>query len=143
MTVTASAHPTGHPGYTETLPCEEASASAARSLVRTALTAWGLGELEDLADDSCVIVSELVANSSKHTASRNIRVTVSRPTPRWVRVAVVDKAPRSLPAMRTACATDTGGRGLVVVEALSDRWGTDLLGWGKRVWAELRTDVKP
>ncbi|MGC5562568.1 ATP-binding protein [Streptomyces sp. FR-108] len=140
MTVTASAHPTGHPGYTETLPCEEASASAARRLVRTALIAWGLG---DLADDSCVIVSELVTNSLDHTRSRNIQVTVSRPTARWVRVAVVDKAPRALPAMRTASASDTGGRGLVVVEALSDRWGTDLLGWGKRVWAELRTDVKP
>lgn len=140
MTVTASAHPTGHPGYTETLPCEEASASAARRLVRTALDTWGLGVL---ADDSCVIVSELVTNSLDHTRSRNIRVTVSRPTPGWVRVAVVDKAPRTLPEMRTASASDTGGRGLVVVEALSDRWGTDLLGWGKRVWAELRTDGKP
>ncbi|MFD0315511.1 ATP-binding protein [Streptomyces flavalbus] len=140
MTVIASAHPTGHPGYTETLPCEEASASAARRLVRTALTAWGL---DGLADDGCLIVSELVTNSLEHTACRNVRVTVSRPAPGWVRVAVVDKAHLSLPAMRTASAADTGGRGLVVVETLSDRWGTDLLGWGKRVWAELRTDVKP
>ncbi|MEV6393775.1 ATP-binding protein [Streptomyces sp. NPDC051907] len=135
MTVTASARPTGHPGYSETLPCEEASVSAARRLVRTALAAW---QLDHLADDGALIVSELMTNSVEHTKSRSVRVTVSRPTPDWVRVAVVDKS-RAQPAPRTASTTDTDGRGLVVVEALSERWGTDLLGWGKRVWAELHT----
>ncbi|RMI44438.1 ATP-binding protein [Streptomyces triticirhizae] len=139
MTVTASARPTGHPGYSETLPCEEASISAARRLVRTALLAWGLDEL---AEDSSVIVSELATNTVRHTGCRHMRVTISRPTPDWVRVAVVDKS-RTMPDPRTASGTDTDGRGLIVVEALSDRWGTDLLRWGKRVWAELRTDVKP
>lgn len=139
MTVTASAHPTGHPGYTETLPCEEASASAARKLVRTALDAWGLGEL---AEDSSLIVSELATNAVRHTRSRYMRVTVTRPSPGWVRVAVVDKS-RTMPQPRPASETDTGGRGLAVVDAFSDRWGTDRLPWGKRVWAELRTDVKP
>lgn len=77
MTVTASAHPTGHPGYTETLPCDEAGVSAARRLVRTALAAWGL---DDLAEDSSVIVSELATNAVRHTRSRHMRVTISRPT---------------------------------------------------------------
>ncbi len=29
------------------------------------------------------------------------------------------------------------GRGLLLVEALADRWGSDLLPSGKRVWFEL------
>ncbi|GAA1901502.1 hypothetical protein GCM10009716_09170 [Streptomyces sodiiphilus] len=47
---------------------------------------------------------------------------------------------RARPVPCTAASTDTGGRGLEIVEALSERWGTDLLGRGKRVWAESRTE---
>ncbi|MEY6564990.1 hypothetical protein AB8B12_08570 [Streptomyces sp. PGLac3x] len=32
---------------------------------------------------------------------------------------------------------DESGRGLVLVDALAAEWGTELLPWGKRVWAEL------
>jgi hypothetical protein len=42
-----------------------------------------------------------------------------------------------LPAVRTACADATGGRGLALVEALSDSWGTDVQAGGKTVWFEL------
>lgn len=56
-------------------------------------------------------------------------------------MAVTDKS-RTMPEPRTASGADTGGRGLVVVDALCDRWGADRLPWGKRVWAEWRTDAK-
>lgn len=79
-----------------------------------------------------------MTNSVEHARCHSVRITVSRPTPARVRVAVVDKS-RTRPAPRTASATDTDGRGLVVVEVLSERWGTDLLRGGKRVWAELHT----
>jgi serine/threonine-protein kinase RsbW len=137
MTVTTSARATGHPGYTEILPCEASGVSTARSLVRTALAAWGLG---DLADDAALIVSELMTNSVQHTACRNVRVSVTRPAPDRVRVAVVD-ASRARPALRTASDTETDGRGLAIVDALAVRWGTDLLRWGKRAWAELQADA--
>lgn len=139
MTVTASTRPTRHPGYTKTLPCDVARITETRRLVRTALAAWGM---DDMADVGCLIVSELASNAVRHAGGRHMHVTVSRLAPKQVRVAVTDRS-RTLPESRAARETDTDGRGLAVVEALSDRWGTDQLPWGKRVWAEWRTDVKP
>ncbi|MEU6539433.1 ATP-binding protein [Streptomyces sp. NPDC047000] len=134
--MTTSARPTGHPGYTETLPCEAAGVAAARRFVRTAFSVW---RLDYLADDGALIVSELMTNSVQHTECRNVRVIVTLPAPDRVRVAVVDTS-RVLPARRSASDMDTDGRGLAIVEALADRSGVDLLRWGKRAWAELCTD---
>lgn len=125
----------GHPAYTQTFPCEPETAGRARHLVASALNTWGLEQLEETGKS---IVSELVANTVEHTKCHIIRITVSRPAPNWVRVAVVDKS-RTLPVLREVSETGENGRGLFVVEALSDRWGTDLTHWGKRVWAEVRT----
>jgi anti-sigma regulatory factor (Ser/Thr protein kinase) len=134
MIVSAKPHHTGHPGYSETLPGLEESVGTARNLVRTALAAW---DLEELTDTAILLVSELVANAVKHTNSRVIRVVVSRPSERFVRIGVVDKA-RVLPEMvNPGDDLLTSGRGLLLVDALAERWGTDLFRWGKQVWAEL------
>jgi anti-sigma regulatory factor (Ser/Thr protein kinase) len=118
------------------MPCSAESAEPARSLVRTALGAWGLGGLEE---DGELVVTELVANAAQHTTGPSIRVSVSRTAPDLVRIDVVDRSTK-LPVLRTADAYDTRGRGLALVAALSDRWGTDRLPWGKRVWCELRSE---
>jgi hypothetical protein len=122
---------TGRPGYSETMPCEAASAIRARRLVRAACHTWGLSEV---AEEGALIMSELVSNAIAHTRSRSIRVTVSRPASDRVRVAVVDRS-SARPAPRAASVDDENGRGLAVIEAVSDEWGTDPLPWGKRVWA--------
>ncbi|EPJ34521.1 hypothetical protein STAFG_8424 [Streptomyces afghaniensis 772] len=93
--------------------------------------------MEELTDTAILLVSELVANAVKHTNSRVIRVVVTRPDERFVRIGVVDKA-RILPEL--AKPSDdllTNGRGLLLVDALAERWGTDLYRWGKQVWAEV------
>jgi anti-sigma regulatory factor (Ser/Thr protein kinase) len=134
MIVSAKPHHTGHPGYSETLPGLEESAETARKLVRTALAVW---HLEELTDTALLLVSELVANAVKHTNSRVIRVVITRPSERFVRIGVVDRA-RVLPKL--AKPDDdllTSGRGLLLVDALAERWGTDLYRWGKQVWAEV------
>ncbi|MGW5404223.1 ATP-binding protein [Streptomyces spiralis] len=134
MILPAKPHPTGHPGYSETLPGLEESAEVARNLVRTALAAWYLDELTDTA---ILLVSELVANAVKHTSSRVIRVIVTRPSERFVRIAVVDRA-RVMPELvKPGDELVASGRGLLLVDALAERWGTDLYRWGKQVWAEL------
>ncbi|MGO4421217.1 ATP-binding protein [Streptomyces sp. MCAF7] len=125
---------TGRPSYSQSMPCEAMSVIRARRLVEAACTAWGL---RDLAAPAALIVSELVTNTVAHSGCRCLRVTVSRPGPRWIRVAVTDKS-HVLPTRRTAKDDDENGRGLAIVEAVSDRWGTDRLPWGKRVWGELR-----
>ncbi|MEU3520627.1 ATP-binding protein [Streptomyces sp. NPDC006654] len=134
MIVSAKPHPTGHPGYSETLPGLEESAEVARRLVRTALAIW---HLEELTDPGTLLVTELVANAVKHTNTRYIRIIVSRPSQRFVRIGVVDKA-RVMPEMaKQGDDLLTSGRGLLLVDALAERWGTDLYRWGKQVWAEL------
>ncbi|WP_299531140.1 ATP-binding protein [uncultured Streptomyces sp.] len=129
-----SPRPTGHPGYTETLPREPGSAGTARRLVRFALSVWGL---EALADDGALIVTELVANSVQHARRDSIRVTVERPEADRVRVAVVDLSPRH-PVRRHSGPEDESGRGLTLVECLAADWGSDPLPWGKQVWADLK-----
>jgi hypothetical protein len=41
------------------------------------------------------------------------------------------------PRLAEAGPGDESGRGLRLVAALSQRWGVDALGWGKRTWADL------
>ncbi|MDH6630057.1 anti-sigma regulatory factor (Ser/Thr protein kinase) [Streptomyces sp. LBL] len=131
--------PTGHPAYSQTFPCEPSTAEIGRKLVRDALGAW---HLEDLADRAALIISELIANAVRHTPCRSIRLVVGRPSATRVRVGVVDRAPSRLPSLGPPDDDDEAGRGLVLIDAVSDRWGYDLRGsdrrpWGKEVWAEL------
>ncbi|MGA5027329.1 MULTISPECIES: ATP-binding protein [Streptomyces griseoincarnatus group] len=113
------------------------SATVARRLVRTALAAWGL---EDQMDDASLVITELVSNAVDHGRLPSIRVIVSRPTANRVRLGVVDRS-KAVPMMRTDSNGDQlRGRGLVLVDALTERWGTDLYGWGKQVWGELKCE---
>lgn len=123
----------GAPGYSETMPCEPASAGRARRLVRASLNTWDLGHL---VDDGTLIISELVGNAARHSGCRLLRVSVRLPDRNRVRLAVTDKCPLP-PTARTPCCDDESGRGLMLVEATSDRWGTEYRTWGKTVWAEL------
>lgn len=123
----------GPPGYTETLPCEPEAARRARRLVSAALNTWGIAEL---VDPGALIVSELVGNAVRHTSCRLVRVSVRRVTDDLVRIGVTDKS-HALPKMDLVAGGDETGRGLVLVDALSQRWGYDKMRWGKTVWAEL------
>ncbi|MBV7651625.1 ATP-binding protein [Streptomyces albidoflavus] len=131
--LTMRVRPTGPPGYSETLPREPESAAPARRLVRMSCCVWGL---EALAAAGAVIITELVANSVRHARRESIRVTVERPAEHRVRLGVVDFS-KEPPVYRAAGPGDETGRGLVLVDALAAEWGTELLPWGKRVWAEL------
>ncbi|MEU5270551.1 ATP-binding protein [Streptomyces hygroscopicus] len=137
MSVTATPRPAGHPGYSQTMRRVPESAEAARTLVRTALAAWGQ---QDLIEDAALVISELVSNAVHHARLESIRVIVTRPSEKCVRLGVVDRS-RNIPYLRTDSNGDnTRGRGLLLVDALTDRWGTDRYRWGKQVWGELTCD---
>ncbi|AEM87442.1 ATP-binding protein [Streptomyces violaceusniger] len=137
MTVTATPRPTGHPGYSQTMGRVPASAEVARKLVRTALAAWSQ---EDLIEDAALVITELVSNAVDHARLESIRVVVTRPSEKFVRLGVVDRS-RNVPYLRTDSNGDnTRGRGLLLVDALTDRWGTDRYRWGKQVWGEMKCD---
>ncbi|MFE5936859.1 ATP-binding protein [Streptomyces sp. NPDC056470] len=131
---TATSRPTGHPAYSQTLPREARSAVVARRLVRTALVLW---DLDSLAEDASLVITELVSNAVAHSRLPSIRVIVSRPSTNGVRVGVVDRS-RTLPILGADFSDDQlRGRGLILVDTLTDEWGTELYQWGKQVWAEL------
>ncbi|AZS86696.1 ATP-binding protein [Streptomyces griseoviridis] len=125
---------TGAPGYTETMPCERESARRARLLVAAVLDAWGIGEL---AGDGVQVVAELVNNAVRHTRCRVVQVRVTRPAEGVVRIGVADNC-RDTPEPGDPDDDSEGGRGLLLVEALSWRWGYDRKRRGKVVWAELK-----
>ncbi|MEU1318612.1 ATP-binding protein [Streptomyces tibetensis] len=131
----------GHPTYSQTFPCEPSTAELGREL-REVLGVW---HLDGLADRAALIIAELIANASRHTPCPEIRRTVGRPSATRLRVGVVDREPSRLPILSQAADDDESGRGLLLVDAVADRWGYDLHGsdrrpWDKEVWAELRTE---
>lgn len=136
----ATSRPTGHPAYSQTLPREARSAAVARRLVRAALTVWGL---ESLIEDASLVITELVSNAVDHGRLQAIRVIVSRPSAHAVCVGVVDRS-RSVPLLGTELDGDQiRGRGLALVDTLTERWGTERYRWGKQVWAELKAEETP
>ncbi|MDB1086174.1 ATP-binding protein [Streptomyces sp. ACA25] len=137
MTITATVRLTERPRYSRTLPRAAKSARGARTLVRTALTAWGL---DGIAGDGELVVTELVANTVEHARGHHVRVTLTRVGPGRVRIAVVDLS-RTRPVRRAAGDDEVRGRGLALVEALTVSWGTDSKRWGKVVWGELAAGV--
>ena len=83
-----------------------------------------------------VVVSELVTNSVLHAGTPSEVVVVV--DDRCVRVEVRDADP-TLPTMRQPSPDTVTGRGLLLVDALTDRWGSSPAGPGKVVWFELAT----
>ncbi|MFD8378557.1 ATP-binding protein [Streptomyces sp. NPDC059679] len=133
---------TGYPGYSETHPRTELTACLARKLVGNACATWGL--TEEATQATALVMAELISNAVRHARGPRVRVIVDRPTDDRVYVAVVDRAPHRTPEMRTPDDGAEYGRGLLLVDTLSDRWGYDVLGpagrpWGKRCWAELKS----
>jgi two-component sensor histidine kinase len=91
--------------------------------------------------DALLLLSELVTNSivhAGHSGHDAIRVRAAHDGS-TARVEVCDRARgETLPTMRGAPPSfATGGRGLLLVDALSDRWGMDTCERGTCVWFEL------
>ncbi|WP_144078245.1 MULTISPECIES: ATP-binding protein [unclassified Streptomyces] len=121
------------------MECEPPAVGHARRLVSAAVESWGIRELSD---DAQQIVSELVTNVVTHTNCSTFRLEVRRGEPGVVRIEVGDRS-RLAPATRCPDACSEYGRGLLMVEALSFRWGCELRRRGKVVWAELKApDVR-
>jgi anti-sigma regulatory factor (Ser/Thr protein kinase) len=119
------------------------SARAARRLTRSTLRDWGLGSL---AEDAETIVAEFVANAVTHAATLpadgrkvgadNLGLRLLRRTGEVI-CAVLDPSDAA-PVLKTADSGEESGRGLQMVDAISDVWGwSPLAGRGKAVWAIL------
>ena len=107
------------------------SLGAVRSFVKDALTSWGKAAI---IDDASMVVSELATNAIVH-ANSPFRVSITA-TDTGVSVAVDDLSPDP-PILREPDTAATGGRGVLLVAALSSRWGVQTGPHGKRIWAEI------
>ncbi|MDK1346743.1 SpoIIE family protein phosphatase [Streptomyces sp. 378] len=104
----------------------------ARRFARRTLRSWGVTVDQDAA---LLVVSELVTNALVHTDGQ-VRMDLTLVNNR-LRIAVADASPRS-PVRPTSIGWEaTGGRGILLVEALTATWGTLPVSGGKQVWAEL------
>lgn len=100
---------------------------------------WGLPS-----DSASHIVAELATNATVHgrVAGRDFQLRLTVQADRRLRIEVTDTRGDRLPIATTPGQHVEGGRGLLIVEALADRWGV-IPGPvpRKTVWAEL--DLAP
>jgi anti-sigma regulatory factor (Ser/Thr protein kinase) len=117
------------------LPSRPESAATARRLTQViVLRRWQLSP--KMTEDAVLLVSELVGNAVRHTGARVFGLRLRRRRG-WIRVEVRDPS-RGLPCLMPVQELDVSGRGLFLVDKLSDRWGVDLLPRGKTTWFEMR-----
>ncbi|MFI7632795.1 SpoIIE family protein phosphatase [Nonomuraea sp. NPDC049400] len=111
------------------LPDDPIAAREAREHVRQQLATW---RLDDLVATTELIASELISNVIRHARGPlNLRLLRSRTL-----ICEVTDGSLTTPRIRRAAETDEGGRGLQLVAALSQRWGTRFTTDGKCIWTE-------
>ena len=112
------------------LPSDPAIVAQARQHATTQLTTW---RLDDAAFITELIVSELVTNAIRYGRPPiQLRLIHENTT---LTCEVFDSS-STAPHMRRARTTDEGGRGLLLIGQLAQRWGTRHTPTGKTVWAE-------
>ncbi|MBG0851612.1 SpoIIE family protein phosphatase [Streptomyces spinoverrucosus] len=105
----------------------------ARRFTARTLRRW---KVEEAADAVLLVVSELVTNALVHTQGPiglNLTLGENR-----VRVAVSDASPRAPAKPVIVDWESTGGRGLLLVEAVSESFGSVPVAGGKQVWSEIQ-----
>ncbi|MGW7133992.1 SpoIIE family protein phosphatase [Streptomyces bobili] len=115
-------------------PGDPEALTQARHMIRAAVRTWGA---QERSDDVELVADELVTNALMHTEGAAI-VTLRLLTGggRRLRVEVEDSS-SALPRRREAGDSGVSGRGLLLVELLSDVWGVEARGGGKCVWCEF------
>ncbi|MFJ8857854.1 SpoIIE family protein phosphatase [Streptomyces sp. NPDC102451] len=111
------------------LPTDPAVVSNARKRAAAQLTAWGL---DDAVFTTELVVSELVTNAIRYGGDP-IRLRLIRNT---ALICEVFDGSSTAPHLRRARIFDEGGRGLLLVASLTERWGTRYSSIGKTIWAE-------
>ncbi|RZB14513.1 PAS domain-containing protein [Streptomyces sp. F001] len=115
-------------------PGDPEALTEARRMIRAAVGAWGAA---DRSDEVELVADELITNALMHTEGAAIvTLRVLSGSDRRLRVEVEDSS-SALPRRREATHSCVSGRGLLLVEVLTDVWGVEARGGGKCVWAEF------
>ncbi|MFF4018807.1 SpoIIE family protein phosphatase [Streptomyces sp. NPDC001843] len=106
----------------------------ARHMIRATVRAWGATER---ADEIELVADELITNVLLHTeGSAVVTLRFLCGVDRRLRVEVEDSS-SALPRRRDVDVSGVSGRGLVLVDRLTDVWGVEARGGGKCVWCEF------
>ncbi|XKK59100.1 ATP-binding protein [Streptomyces sp. ARC32] len=119
-------------------PAVAEQVAALRRALRVHLEYWGLHDLTDAAE---ICASELVTNVIKHVGPETPSTLVASLGGSRLRIEVHDPNPRALPTLTCASLDAEGGRGMALIDALSDRWGVELAGDHKVTWCEFPVDA--
>jgi PAS domain S-box-containing protein len=111
------------------LPADPAVVAEARAQAARQLAAWGLHEASFTTE---LIVSELVTNAIRHAEPPiQLRLILDRALS-----CEVSDGSSTTPHLCSADSCDEGGRGLLIVSQLTERWGTRHTRTGKTIWAQ-------
>ncbi|MFC8655462.1 ATP-binding protein [Streptomyces parvus] len=141
-------HPVTVRVFKHQYPADPHGARLARRVGLHKLHTWGVPYLSDASESAALIIGELAANAVTHdrVPGRNIELRLSHmpgdpETPGLLRIEVSDtRGERRPPGPGEITAPADGsdsGRGLLIVEALADRWAVLDRSPGKTVRAEL------
>jgi hypothetical protein len=112
---------------TGTLPPGPQAVALARAMVRDACERWSHPEIADAAE---LVMSELCSNAVRHAGGQtDVAVAIRR---RYLHLSVRDRS------FEPARIGHDGGRGLLLVDALTAGWGCTEVPDGKVMWATLR-----
>ena len=116
------------------LPVHADAAPRARRALHDVFVAWDIRD-DEWMYDALLVVSELVGNAFRHGGDR---IRLEATYRERLRISVTDGS-SIVPRMRVEVdPDDEAGRGMAIVDALTESWGVeDLDGGGKRVWAEM------
>ncbi|MFF4803043.1 SpoIIE family protein phosphatase [Streptomyces sp. NPDC001351] len=113
------------------IPADPALVAPIRKQVVEQLDGWGLQEAAFTAE---LVVSELVTNAIRYGAHPiRLRLIHDEAT----LICEVSDTSHTAPHLRRAKTWDEGGRGLLLVAQLTQRWGSRHTADGKTIWAEI------
>ncbi|MFI9624604.1 SpoIIE family protein phosphatase [Streptomyces sp. NPDC052042] len=111
------------------IAAEPAEVARARARIAQRLAAWGLDEIGFVTE---LVVSELITNAIRYgLPPLQLRLIYDRTV-----ICEVSDTSSTAPHLRRAAVFDEGGRGLMLVAQLSQRWGTRHARQGKTIWCE-------
>ncbi|MFF8937812.1 SpoIIE family protein phosphatase [Streptomyces paradoxus] len=114
---------------TWSVPFDPSAVAQTRKDVVAQLERWGLSDAVFVTE---LVVSELVTNAIRH-AEPPVQLRLIHDT---TLICEVSDGGSTAPHLRRARTYDEGGRGLLLVAQLTERWGTRQSATGKTIWAE-------
>ncbi|MEU8980875.1 SpoIIE family protein phosphatase [Streptomyces sp. NPDC048309] len=113
------------------IPADPALVAPIRRQVGEQLDTWGLSDAAFTAE---LVVSELVTNAIRY-GEPPIRLRLIHDAATLI--CEVSDSSHTAPHLRRVKTFDEGGRGLLLVAQLTQRWGSRHIAEGKTIWAEL------